>query len=94
MVVKLTKTAKKNLFNVTEYLEKERGSKIADEFLLKFESPSENISTQPRSFPISESAPGTRIAKLTKHNTVYFRIYPGFISILKIKDSRKKSYKR
>jgi plasmid stabilization system protein ParE len=94
MVVRITKTAKKNLFTVAAYLDEEWNEKVTDEFLSRFNTLCELIALQPRAFPISLSVPGMRVTRLTKHNAVYFRIYPTFISIVKILDSRTKKYKR
>jgi plasmid stabilization system protein ParE len=74
--------------NILDYLDKNWGIKVASNFIDLVENLINQISINPRQFPICYKRKKVRKCVLTKHNTLYYRDGKLNIEILRIYDSR------
>jgi plasmid stabilization system protein ParE len=59
--------------NILDYLDKNWGSKVASNFIDLIENLINQISINPKRFPICYKRKKVRKCVLTKHNTLYYR---------------------
>ena len=74
--------------NILSYLEKNWGTKVASNFIDLVENIINQISLNPKQFPICYKRKKVRKSVLTKHNTLYYRDSKINIEILRIYDTR------
>jgi len=74
--------------NVLKYLDKNWGEKVASNFIDLTENTLNQISINPRQFPIIFKRKKVRKCVLTKHNTLFYRDGKSNIEILRIYDTR------
>jgi plasmid stabilization system protein ParE len=74
--------------NILEYLNKNWGVKVASNFINLTDHFINQISINPRQFPISYRRKKIRKCVMTKHNTLYYRDVKANIEILRIYDTR------
>ena len=80
--------AEKDFADILEYLDKEWGWKIANQFIDLLEQVLEQISINPKQFPVIFRKKKIRKCVLTKYNTLYYRFGKDRIDILRIYDRR------
>jgi plasmid stabilization system protein ParE len=74
--------------NILDYLDKNWGIKVASNFIDLVENLIDQISINPRQFPICYKRKKVRKCVLTKHNILYYRDGKLNIEILRIYDTR------
>jgi plasmid stabilization system protein ParE len=74
--------------NILDYLDKNWGKKVVITFIDLIENQINQISTNPKQFPIIYRRKKIRKCVLTKHNTLYYRDSKSYIEILRIYDTR------
>ena len=74
--------------NILSYLEKNWGTKVASNFIDLVENFINQISLNPKQFPVCYKRKKVRKSVLTKHNTLYYRDSKINIEILRIYDTR------
>jgi plasmid stabilization system protein ParE len=74
--------------NILDYLKKNWGNKIASNFIDLTEIIINQISINPRQFPICYKKKKVRKCVLTKHNSLYYRDGKINVEILRIYDTR------
>jgi plasmid stabilization system protein ParE len=74
--------------NILDYLDKNWGQKVATDFIDLTENIINQISINPRQFPICYKRKKVRKCVLTKHNTIYYRDGKLNVEILRIYDTR------
>ena len=77
------------LLRVIDYLEKEWGKKVAQEFLAKIRSRINTVQSHPYIGSLT-SMENVRSTLITKHNRLYYRVFRNKIYILNLYDTRKK----
>jgi plasmid stabilization system protein ParE len=83
-----SRLSEKDFENILDYLDKSWGDKVAINFIDLVESQINQISLNPRQFPIFYKRKKVRKCVLTKHNTLYYRDGKINIEILRIYDTR------
>jgi plasmid stabilization system protein ParE len=73
---------------ILDYLDKNWGSKVALNFIDLTENSLNQISYNPRQFPICYKRKRIRKCVLTKHNSIFYRDGKMSIEILRIYDTR------
>jgi len=74
--------------NILDYVEKNWGNKVVLSFIDLIENQINQISTNPKQFPIIYKRKKVRKCVLTKHNTLYYRESKYYVVILRIYDTR------
>ena len=74
--------------NILDYVEKNWGNKVVLSFIDLIENQINQISTNPKQFPIIYKRKRVRKCVLTKHNTLYYRESKYYVEILRIYDTR------
>jgi plasmid stabilization system protein ParE len=74
--------------NILDYLDKNWGRKVAVDFIDLTENIINQISINPRQFPVCYKRKKVRKCVLTKHNTIFYRDGKLNIEILRIYDTR------
>ncbi|MGB8492415.1 MAG: type II toxin-antitoxin system RelE/ParE family toxin [Bacteroidales bacterium] len=74
--------------NILEYINKNWGIKVASNFIDLIENLINQITLNPKQFPICFKKKKIRKCVLTKHNTLYYRDGKINIEILRIYDTR------
>jgi len=74
--------------NILDYLDKNWGYKVAANFIDLTENIINQISLNPKQFPICYKRKKVRKCVLTKHNTIFYRDGKVNIEILRIYDTR------
>ena len=74
--------------NILDYLDKTWGYKVAADFIDLTENIVDQISINPRQFPICYKRKKVRKCVLTKHNTIFYRDGKTNVEILRIFDTR------
>jgi plasmid stabilization system protein ParE len=77
---------------ILDYLDKNWEKKIASHFIELTENLINQISLNPRQFPIFYKRKNVRKSVLTKHNTLFYRDTKSSIQILRIYDTRQDPY--
>lgn len=80
--------SEKDFENILDYLDKNWGENVADNFIDLVENQINQISINPRQFPLFFKKKSIRKCVLTKHNTLYYRDGKTNIDILRIYDTR------
>lgn len=83
-----SRTFRKQLKALYEYLKKEWSVKVADDFLTKVEKTINGLSSLPTSGSICEKRKNTRRLAITKHNKVYYNIKGKKVYIKTLFDTR------
>lgn len=83
-----------DLDNILDYLDHVWNRQVTIKFLDKTESLINQISTNPKQFPLVNKKKRIRKCVLTKHNTIYYRENKGYIELLRIFDTRQDIQKR
>lgn len=86
--VVLSRTAKKKLSGLFDFLVENWSRKAKSDFVKKLDKSIEIIKTQPESFPESEKKVGLRKCVVTKQTTLYYRYNSKRIDIVTIFDTR------
>jgi len=80
--------AENDFENILDYLDKNWERKVATNFIDLTENILNQISLNPKQFPICYKRKKVRKCVLTKHNTLFYRDTKLYIEILRIYDSR------
>jgi len=80
--------SKKDFDNILDYLDKNWGHRVAANFIDLTENIVNQISINPRQFPICYKRKKVRKCILTKHNTIFYRDGKINVEILRIYDTR------
>jgi len=73
--------------NILDYLDKKWGQKVASDFVYLIENVVNQISINPRQFPVCYKRKRVRKCVLTKHNTIFYRDTKIHVEILRIYDT-------
>jgi plasmid stabilization system protein ParE len=87
----ISQTFINKLTDVLNYLEKEWGRKVAEEFILKVDTRISSLEHHPYIGAVSRHN-NIRGIYITKHNRMYYRIKGRKITILNLYDTRRKNY--
>jgi plasmid stabilization system protein ParE len=79
------------LLNILEYIEKEFGTKVAQDFLSRVRTRIYALKSHPYIGSLT-SLKNARSTSVTKHNRLYYRIARNKIIILNLYDTRSKKY--
>jgi plasmid stabilization system protein ParE len=74
--------------NILDYLDKNWEPKVASKFIELIENNINQISINPKQFPICFKRKRIRKCVLTKHNSLFYRDGKTYVEILRIYDSR------
>ena len=74
--------------NILDYLDKNWGKKVASNFIELTENLLNQLTTNPRQYPIIYKRKKVRKCVLTKHNSLFYRDGKTSIEILRIYDTR------
>jgi plasmid stabilization system protein ParE len=85
--------AEKDLTEILLYLQNNWGEKVTDRFIYLTEYYIQQISQNPRQFPLIHKTKKIRKCVLTKHNSLFYRTSKINIDILRIFDTRQNSKK-
>jgi plasmid stabilization system protein ParE len=80
--------AENDFANILDYLDKNWESKVASNFIDLTENVLNQLSINPKQFPICYKRRKVRKCVLTKHNTLFYRDTRLSIEILRIYDTR------
>lgn len=80
--------SEKDFSNIMSYLNKEWDTKVANQFIDIIEEILEQISLNPKQFPLINKKRKVRKCVITKHNSLFYQDKKEFISILRIYDTR------
>lgn len=86
--VVISKTAKRKLEKLFEYLIKEWSVKVKKDFVEKLDSSIEIIKNQPEIFPESKKGKSLRKCVVTKQTAIYYRYNSKRINIVTLFDTR------
>jgi len=84
----LTPLAEINYEGVVKYLVNNWSTRVAENFITRFEKICELLVENPGIFPYYNKAQKIQKCVLTKHNVIYFKSTPNAIKILTIFDTR------
>ena len=80
--------AENDFANILDYLDKNWDRKVASNFIDLTENTLNQISINPKQFPICYNKKKVRKRVLTKHNSLFYRDSRSSIQILRIYDTR------
>jgi len=80
--------AENDFAKILDYLDKNWEKKVAAHFIDLTENIINQITANPKQYPISYKRKNVRKCVLTKHNTLYYRDTRSKVEILRIYDSR------
>lgn len=80
--------SEKDLEIILDYLDNEWDNNVAVKFLDLIEDLVEQISINPRQFPLIHKKLNIRKCVITKHNTLFYRNRIGQVELLRIYDTR------
>jgi plasmid stabilization system protein ParE len=83
-----TENARKNIFELADYLLINWGIKLAEQYLQKIEYLIVLISDNPKLFPLVNPKLKIRKCVISKHNSIYYKEKRHSIDILNILDNR------
>tara|TARA_R110000868_G_scaffold150482_8_gene373731 strand:+ start:2898 stop:3203 length:306 start_codon:yes stop_codon:yes gene_type:complete len=86
--VKISKTAKKKLEKLFDYLLENWSLKVKSDFVKKLDKSIDLIKLQPESFPQSEKNPGLHKCVITKQTSLYYRFNSKTIFVVTLFDTR------
>jgi len=82
-----------DLFQIVDYLQKNWEIKLAIKFIDIVDEIVNQISLNPRQFPLIQKRKKIRKCVITKHNSLFYRERKEFIDILRIYDTRQDPHK-
>lgn len=82
-----------DLIQILDYLHRNWEVKVAVKFINIIDEIVNQISLNPRQFPVIQKKKKIRKCVITKHNTLYYRASKEFVDILRIYDSRQDPHK-
>ncbi len=88
MKIKYSPKSVGQLQALCDYLELEWSPRTRDRFLEKFEEAVFSILQMPAAYPESEKKRGLRKCVVTPQTIIFYRVLPGWIQIVSVKDSR------
>ncbi len=74
--------------SILEYLQENRDKMVFMKFIEIVDEPINQISLNPKQFPIIQTKMKIRKCVITKHNSLYYRERKGSVNILRIYDNR------
>jgi len=77
-----------DLENILDYLQKEWNQEVIIMFLDKIENLMQQISINPKQFPLINAKRKIRKCVITRHNTLFYREKKDFVEVLRIFDTR------
>jgi len=80
--------AESDLSNILDYLDKNWERKVAINFLDLTDNFVNQISLNPKQFPVIHKRKGIRKCVITKHNTLFYRSKRDKVEVLRIYDTR------
>jgi plasmid stabilization system protein ParE len=80
--------AESDLSNILDYLHKNWERKVASNFIDLTDNFINQISINPKQFPLINKRKGIRKCVITKHNTLFYRDKSSSVEILRIYDTR------
>ncbi len=80
--------SEKDFSEVLEYVDKEWGEKVVNQFIDITDKFLKQISNNPRQFPVIFKRKRIRKCVITKHNTIFYRESKEKIDILRMYDTR------
>jgi plasmid stabilization system protein ParE len=80
--------SERDLEHILEYLSRKWETSVAVRFLDIIEDLTEQISINPRQFPVIHLKLNIRKCVITKHNTLYYRNKRNHVELLRIYDNR------
>ncbi len=80
--------AKGEYLNTLEYLSKHWGRRVTKRYMQRVEEIISQMAQTPTLFPNSYQKAGVRRAIISKHSTLYFRVYKEKIQIISLSDNR------
>jgi addiction module RelE/StbE family toxin len=80
--------AESDLSNILDYLDKNLERKVAVNFLDLTDNFINQISLNPKQFPLIYKSKGIRKCVITKHNTLFYRVKRNKVEVLRIYDTR------
>jgi plasmid stabilization system protein ParE len=86
--VKWSPLAESDLSTILDYLHKNWERKVASNFLDLTDNFINQISINPKQFPLINRRKGIRKCVITKHNTLFYRDRNSAVEILRIYDTR------
>lgn len=86
--VKLSQSAKEDIENISQYLNREWGKSVLAKFLFKVNWIINQIAINPKQYPVINSRLKIRRCVITKQNTLYYIYVDGKIRIVRIYDTR------
>ena len=84
----------KRVDEVYDYLEKEWGEQQAEEFIALLQAKLKALSINPLLGSLSDTMGGVQTISITRHNRLFYKVYPKHLAILYLKDTRKRRYKQ
>ncbi len=81
-------SAESDFANILKYLQENWEERVANQFIDLTEDILEQISINPRQFPLIYKKEKIRKCVLTKHNTLFYRVCNSSVDILRIYDTR------
>jgi len=82
-----------DLLQIVEYLQSNWEVKVAIKFIDIIDELINQITLNPRQFPVIQKRKKIRKCVITKHNSLYYRERKEFIDILRIYDNRQDPHK-
>ncbi|MGI5914446.1 MAG: type II toxin-antitoxin system RelE/ParE family toxin [Bacteroidales bacterium] len=82
-----------DLLQITDYLNENWEGKVVIKFIDIIDEITNQISLNPRQFPIIQKKGKIRKCVITKHNSLYYRERKEFVDILRIYDNRQDPHK-
>ena len=80
--------AEKKLLLLLDYLESEWGDASRANFIKKFKTVINNLTSAPYSFPLLDADIGIRKGVVTKHTSIYYRVLNREVEIITLIDNR------
>ena len=83
-----SKIAEDDLINVTNYLIIKWSKRIADDFIDLLEEFTDQISSNPKSYPMINKKKRVHKCVVTKHNSLYYHEVDNKVEIIRLFDNR------
>lgn len=81
-------SAKKDFSKILNYLFTDWNNEVVNQYMDKIENLLNQISLNPKQFPLISKDRNVRKGVISKHNTLYYRISKSKIDLLRIFDTR------
>ncbi|MCX6234356.1 MAG: type II toxin-antitoxin system RelE/ParE family toxin [Bacteroidetes bacterium] len=85
--------SEKDFSYILEYLSKNWDNQVASKFIEITDHLINQISINPKQFPVIQKKKKVRKCVITKHNTLYYRERKAYVDILRIFDNRQDTRK-